>query len=49
MALVCGTDGLARSVKAALSDPRPMDILRGGPDVTLHVEAFGMVSAKRNT
>ena len=21
-----------------------MDILRGGPDVTLHVEAFGIVS-----
>jgi ferric-chelate reductase len=44
LASVCGTDGLAKSVKAALCDPRPMDILRGGPNVTLHLETFGVVS-----
>lgn len=39
--LVCGTHDLAESVRVALRTPRPMDILRGGPSVTLHVEAFG--------
>ncbi|KAF9478932.1 hypothetical protein BDN70DRAFT_932948 [Pholiota conissans] len=38
---VCGTHSLAESVRLALRTPRPMDILRGGPSVTLHVEAFG--------
>jgi hypothetical protein len=32
--------------RAALADPRPIDILKGGPDVTLHVETFGYVSLK---
>lgn len=44
MAPVCGTGGLAKSVKGALRNPRFMDILRGGPSVTLHLEAFGIVS-----
>ncbi|KAF8234222.1 hypothetical protein L208DRAFT_844838 [Tricholoma matsutake] len=39
---VCGTGGLAKSVKGALRNPRFMDILRGGPSVTLHLEAFGI-------
>jgi len=41
---VCGTASLASSVRSALRDPRPMDILKGGPAVTLHVEAFNIVS-----
>jgi hypothetical protein len=32
-------------VRFALCDLRPMDILRGGPTVTLHVESFNHVSA----
>ncbi|KAF8968945.1 ferric reductase NAD binding domain-containing protein [Flammula alnicola] len=38
---VCGTQSLAEAVKQATRIPRPLDILRGGPTVTLHVEAFG--------
>ncbi|KAF8961720.1 ferric reductase NAD binding domain-containing protein, partial [Flammula alnicola] len=38
---VCGTHSLAEAVRKATRNPRPMDILRGGPTVTLHVEAFG--------
>ncbi|KAJ8516400.1 hypothetical protein ONZ45_g6280 [Pleurotus djamor] len=38
---VCGTHALAGVVRSALGKPRFMDILKGGPSVTLHVEAFG--------
>ncbi|KAF9455527.1 hypothetical protein BDZ94DRAFT_700132 [Collybia nuda] len=38
---VCGTHALARAVRSSLRCPRFMDVLRGGPTVTLHVEAFG--------
>ncbi|KAH9475881.1 putative ferric reductase transmembrane component [Psilocybe cubensis] len=38
---VCGTDTLSDTVRKAIRNPRPADILRGGPSVTLHVEAFG--------
>jgi len=31
-------------VRKAIRAPRPMDILRGGPAVTLHIENFGSVS-----
>ncbi|KDR80476.1 hypothetical protein GALMADRAFT_1202327 [Galerina marginata CBS 339.88] len=38
---VCGTRTLASTVRRAIRVPRPLDVLRGGPSVTLHVEAFG--------
>ncbi|CAA7270026.1 unnamed protein product [Cyclocybe aegerita] len=38
---VCGTYALTDSVREAIRVPRLMDILRGGPTVTLHVESFG--------
>ncbi|KAG9221838.1 hypothetical protein CCMSSC00406_0005663 [Pleurotus cornucopiae] len=38
---VCGTHTLANVVRGALRKPRFMDILKGGPTVTLHIEAFG--------
>ncbi|KAF9223031.1 iron reductase [Gyrodon lividus] len=40
---VCGSQGLARSVRHALRFPvsGPYSILHGGPSVTLYVESFG--------
>ncbi|KAF4618189.1 hypothetical protein D9613_011675 [Agrocybe pediades] len=38
---VCGTDKLASSVREATRAPRLGDVLRGGPSIDLHVEAFG--------
>ncbi|KAG2138473.1 ferric reductase NAD binding domain-containing protein [Suillus clintonianus] len=40
---VCGSQGIARSVRHALRFPvsGPSSILSGGPSVTLHVESFG--------
>jgi ferric-chelate reductase len=43
-ASVCGADALSNDVRSALRDPRPLDILKGGPDVSLHIEAFDLVS-----
>ncbi|KAJ7018681.1 ferric reductase like transmembrane component-domain-containing protein [Mycena alexandri] len=40
--IVCGTAGMAESVRSALRAISVADILNGGPSVTLHVEAFGM-------
>lgn len=40
---VCGTHALANAVKSALRPPRFVDVLRGGPTVTLHIESFGNV------
>ncbi|KAF8164042.1 hypothetical protein K438DRAFT_2067751 [Mycena galopus ATCC 62051] len=40
---VCGTADLAATVRSALrTDSTPLDIVKGGPSVSLHVEAFGM-------
>ncbi|KAI0725205.1 iron reductase [Fomitopsis betulina] len=40
---VCGSQAIARACRSALSFPvsGPSTTLRGGPDVVLHVEAFG--------
>ncbi|KXN81188.1 Ferric/cupric reductase transmembrane component 1 [Leucoagaricus sp. SymC.cos] len=38
---VCGTHALASAVRKAVRYPRMSDILKGGPTVSLHVEAFG--------
>ncbi|PPQ88182.1 hypothetical protein CVT25_005147 [Psilocybe cyanescens] len=38
---VCGTDTLSDTVRKVIRNPRPTDILHGGPSVILHVEAFG--------
>ncbi|KAJ7577070.1 hypothetical protein C8J56DRAFT_972236, partial [Mycena floridula] len=38
---VCGTLALAAAVRSSLKTNRFMDILKGGPTVALHVEAFG--------
>lgn len=43
---VCGPEPLTSSVRTALREPRPLDILRGGPDVSLHIESFSFVSVK---
>ena len=40
----CGPFELGNAVRKAIRTPRFMDILRGGPTVTLHVEKFGSVS-----
>jgi len=37
---------MANDVRSALRDPRPLDILMGGPNVSLHIEAFHLVSPK---
>ena len=44
---VCGSDSMVNDVQSALRDPRPLDILYGGPDVSLYVEGFSLVSIKR--
>ncbi|KAF9464528.1 iron reductase [Collybia nuda] len=36
---VCGSHGLASTVRSSLSSPRFLDVLKGGPSVTLHVES----------
>ncbi|KAF9033922.1 hypothetical protein BDZ89DRAFT_1158104 [Hymenopellis radicata] len=41
---VCGTLALANAVRGSLRSPRFGDIVRGGPSVLLHVEAFGTVA-----
>lgn len=38
---VCGTHGLVKAVREAIRYPRMMDILKGGPTISLHVEGFG--------
>jgi ferric-chelate reductase len=38
--LVCGTNSLVNDTRAAIRSPRPMDILRGGPTISFHVENF---------
>ena len=40
----CGPHGLGDTVRKAVRTPRLMDILRGGPTVTLHIENFGSVN-----
>ncbi|KAF8875281.1 ferric reductase NAD binding domain-containing protein [Mucidula mucida] len=40
---VCGTVALANAVRGSLRSPRFGDIVRGGPSILLHVEAFGTV------
>jgi ferric-chelate reductase len=37
--VVCGTHALANAVRSALRPARFMDVLRGGPTVSLHVES----------
>ncbi|KAF8881834.1 ferric reductase NAD binding domain-containing protein [Gymnopilus junonius] len=39
---VCGTKSLAEAVRQAVRVPRPMDVLRGGPTISLHIEPFGL-------
>jgi len=39
---VCGPRSLANDTRAAIRLPRPMDVLRGGPTISFHVEAFGL-------
>jgi hypothetical protein len=39
----CGPHGMANSVRKATRAPRLVDILHGGPTVTLHIESFGLV------
>jgi ferric-chelate reductase len=41
---VCGPETMTNGVRTALSDPRPLDILKGGPNVSLHIESFSFVS-----
>lgn len=43
--LVAGPSALAQSVRSALRSGAvsPLNVLRGAPSVTLHVETFGMV------
>lgn len=36
---VCGSHGLASTVRSSLSSPRFFEVLKGGPSVTLHVES----------
>lgn len=38
---VCGTHALADAIRHSIRSPRFGDILRGGPTISLHVEAFG--------
>jgi len=38
---VCGGPAMNRTVKAAFSPVRSLDILKGAPSVSLHVETFG--------
>ncbi|RDB30770.1 putative ferric reductase transmembrane component [Hypsizygus marmoreus] len=38
---VCGTDALVNAARSALQPLRFVDVLKGGPTVTLHVEAYG--------
>ncbi|KAF9444633.1 hypothetical protein P691DRAFT_807110 [Macrolepiota fuliginosa MF-IS2] len=38
---VCGIHGLTGAVRKAMQYPRMLDILKGGPTISLHVEAFG--------
>ncbi|KAF8838286.1 hypothetical protein BDN67DRAFT_907648 [Paxillus ammoniavirescens] len=40
---VCGSQGIARAVRRALRFPvsSPLNVVQGGPSVTLHVESFG--------
>ncbi|KAH7909461.1 ferric reductase NAD binding domain-containing protein [Hygrophoropsis aurantiaca] len=40
---VCGSQGIVQSVRSALAFPvsSPLNVMRGGPSVTLHVESFG--------
>ncbi|KAF5356912.1 hypothetical protein D9756_006406 [Leucocoprinus leucothites] len=45
---VCGTLTLAKTVRKALRYPRFVDILKGGPTVSLHVEAFGSGPVNEN-
>ena len=40
----CVPRGMANAVRKAIRAPRPVDILQGGPTVTLHIESFGLVS-----
>ena len=49
--LACVPRGMADTVRKAVRAPRPVDILQGGPTVTLHIESFGLVRVyilKRN-
>ena len=38
--LVCGAHSLVNDTREAIRSPRPMDILRGGPTISFHVENF---------
>ncbi|KAF8903885.1 ferric reductase NAD binding domain-containing protein [Gymnopilus junonius] len=39
---VCGSQSLAEAVRRSVRVPRPMDVLRGGPTISLHIEPFGV-------
>jgi hypothetical protein len=39
--LVCGTQSRVNDTRIAIRSPRPMDVLRGGPTISFHVENFG--------
>lgn len=32
---------MSKAVRNALRAPRPIDIMKGGPTISLHVETFG--------
>ena len=38
--LVCGAHSLVNDTREAIRSPRPMDVLRGGPTISFHVENF---------
>ena len=38
--LVCGAHPLVNDTRVAIRSPRPMDVLRGGPTISFHVENF---------
>lgn len=46
-ASVCGANAMANAVRSAARAPRPLDILKGGPDVSLHIESFDLVSSNQ--
>lgn len=39
--LVCGNHALASASRKALRSLRFLEVLRGGPTISLHIEAFG--------
>lgn len=43
---VCGSHALSSAVRKAIRYPRMVDILKGGPTISLHVEGFGNAVSK---